>query len=162
MKKIRMRHIITLVAVIGLVGFGSTAMAYRGWMGGDGDCPQGYGDGHGRWGGGCGGYAAELSEEQRTQLDEARKAFFEETQTLRDQLRDKSDDLRAVLDADPVDADDATALQTELSALKAQLDQKRLSHRIKMQKLFPDLEGGPRYRGGRGHGRRDGGGCGRW
>jgi Spy/CpxP family protein refolding chaperone len=165
MKKIRMRHIITLVAVIGLVSFGSTAMAYRGWMnngGGNGyfdgnrDCP-GYGEG--RRGG---GYAAELPDEQRTQLNDARKAFFEETQALRDQLRDKADDLHEVLDAEPVDTDSAAALQTELSALKAQLDQKRLSHRIEMQKLFPDLEGGPRYKNGRGQGRRGGGGCGRW
>jgi Spy/CpxP family protein refolding chaperone len=162
MKKIRMRHIITLVTVIGLVSFGSSAMAYRGWMhngGGNGDgnrdCP-GYGEG--RRGG---GYAADLTEEQRTQLDEARKAFFEGTQALRDQLRDKADDLHEVLDAEPVDTEAAAALQTELSALKAQLDQKRLSHRIEMQKLFPDLEGGPRYKGGHGQGRR-GGGCGRW
>lgn len=161
MKKIRMRHIIALLAIIGLVSFGSTAMAYRGWMGGDGDCPQGAGEGQGRRGGDCGGFATELTEEQRTQLGEARDAFREDTQELHDQLRDKADALRDVLGADTVDTEAATTLQTELSALKAQLDQKRLTHRIKMQEQFPELEGGPRNKGGRGQGRR-GGGCGRW
>lgn len=155
MKKIRFRHLITLLTVIGLVSFGSTAMAYRGWQG---DCGQGQGDGQGRRGGGC--YAADLTDEQRTQLDELRTTFREETQELRDNLRDKADDLRDLLTADEVDADAAKALQTEISGIKAQLDEKRLLHRIEVHKLFPELEDGRRFKGGRGKGPR--GGCDRW
>jgi zinc resistance-associated protein len=148
MKKIRLRHIVTLLAIVAMVGLGSNAMAYRGWMNHGG----GFGD--------CGGYAADLTEEQRAKLEEVRKAFFEETRELRDQLHAKADALRAALEADPMDEAAAKALQTELSDIKAQLDQKRLEHRIEMQKLFPDFEGGPRHKGGRGHGWR--GGYGRW
>jgi Spy/CpxP family protein refolding chaperone len=160
MKKIRFRHIVTLLAIVAMVGVGSSAMAYRGWMnseGGYGDCP-GFAEG-GR-GGGCGGFAADLSEEQRAQLNEVRKAYFEETKELRDQMRDKADALHEALEADSVDAEAAAALQADLSKIRADLDQKRLAHRIEMQKLFPDFEGGPRHKGGRGFGRR--GGCGRW
>ncbi len=154
MKRIRMRHVVVLLAAIAMVGIGTSAMAYRGWMnseGGYGDCP----------GGGCDGVAANLTEEQRTQLRESRQAFFEDTEALRDQLRDKADELHTVLAADSVDAAAAAELQTEISGIKAELDQKRLAHRIEMQQLFPEREGGPRYKGGRGFGRR-GGGCGRW
>ena len=156
MNKIRMRHIITLLTIIGLVSFGSTAMAYRGWKGDCGDCSQGSGDGQGR----RGGYAAELTEAQRTQMDELRQAFREDTQGLRDQLRDKADALRDELDADEVNVAAARTLQTEISGIKAQLDEKRLTHRIEMHKLFPELEDGRRYKGGRGYGPR--GGCDRW
>jgi Spy/CpxP family protein refolding chaperone len=148
MNRIRFHHLVTLLTIVALVGIASTAMAYRGWMHPEGDC------------GGCGGYAADLSEEQRDQLEEARKAYFDETRELRDQLHEKADALRDALEADPVDAEAAAAIQADLSKIKAELDQKRLAHRIEMQKQFPDLEGGPRYKGGRGHGRR--GGCGRW
>ena len=158
MKKIHLRHIVTLLAIVAMVGVGSSAMAYRGWMNSEGDCP-GFADG-GR-GGGCGGaYGADLTDEQRAQLEEARKAYFDETRELRDQMRDKADALHDALGADAVDAEAAAALQADLSRIKAELDQKRLTHRIEMQKQFPDFEGGPRYKGGRGFGRR--GGCGRW
>lgn len=157
MKKIRMRHLITLLTIIGLVSFGSTAMAYRGWKADCGDCERGSGDGQGRRGGGNGGPLAELTEEQRTQLDELRKAFREDTQELRDSLRDKGDELRDTLTADEVNVEAATALQTEISGIKAQLDEKRLLHRIEVHKLFPELEDGRRFKGGRGKGPR--GGC---
>ena len=155
MKKIRYRHIITLLTIIGLVSFGSTAMAYRGWKGDCGDCD---GEGQGRRGGGR--YAADLTEEQRTQLDELRTAFREETRELREDLRDKADAMRDLLSAEAVDEDGAKALQAQISEVKAQLDEKRLAHRIQMQKLFPELEQGRRYKGGRGKGPR--GGCDRW
>jgi Spy/CpxP family protein refolding chaperone len=163
MKKIRMRHIVTLLVVVGLVGFGSTAMAYRGWGRGNSDCP-GYGSGFGPgMGRGGGPYYADLTEEQRTQLDQARKAFFEETKDLHVQLRDKADTLHEVLNADSVDAAAAADLQKEISDIRAQLDQKRLAHRIEMQKQFPELEGGTRrHWGGRGYGHGRHSGMGRW
>jgi Spy/CpxP family protein refolding chaperone len=154
MKKIRMHHIVTLLVIVGLVGIGGTAMANRGWGGG-----PGFGPGYGRGGdGNCGGYA-DLTDEQRTQLNQARKAFFDDTKDLRDQLREKAENLHDVLDADPVDAAAAADLQKEISNLRAQLDQKRLAHRIEMQKQFPELKDAPRFRG-YGHGRHSG--FGRW
>jgi Spy/CpxP family protein refolding chaperone len=163
MKKIRMRHVVTLMVVVGMVGFGSTALAYRGWGGGNQDCSgygQGSGPGNGRGGSGyCGGYA-DLTDEQRTQLDQTRKAFYDETRELHDQLRDKNYALHKMLDADAVDTGAAADLQKEISDLRAQLDQKRLTHRIEMRKLFPELNDGPCFRDGRGHGRH--GGRGKW
>jgi Spy/CpxP family protein refolding chaperone len=162
MKKIRTRHFVTLLVIVGLVGFGSSAMAYRGWGGGNPDCP-GFGAGSGSgMGRGGGPYNANLTEEQRAQLDQARKAFFDETRDLHTQLRDKADALHEVLDADQVDAAAAAELQKEISDLRGQLDQKRLAHRIEMQKQFPELGNGPRHWGKRGYGHGRHGGMGRW
>jgi hypothetical protein len=97
------------------------------------------------------------------QLDEKRRAFFEETRNLRENLYQKELELRSVLaKADP-DAQKAADLQAEVSNLTAQLDQKRIAHRIKMKKENPEFFAGRSYgRGGRGmargyHGQ--GGGC---
>ncbi|MEJ2638218.1 MAG: Spy/CpxP family protein refolding chaperone [Desulfosarcinaceae bacterium] len=161
MKKNRTRHIVTLLVIVGLVGFGSTAMAYRGWGRGNPDCP-GYGAGFGPGYRHGGGPYADLTDEQRTQLDQARKAFLDETKDLHAQLRDKADALHELLDTDSVDTAAAADLQKEISDLRAQLDQKRLAHRIEMRQLFPELGNGPRHWGGRGYGHGRHLGMGRW
>ncbi len=86
-----------------------------------------------------------------TRLDENRRAFFEETRNLRENLYQKELELRSELaKADP-DAQKAADLQTEVSNLTAQLDQKRIAHRIKMKKENPEFFAGRGYgKGGRG------------
>ena len=62
-------------------------------------------------------------------------------------------ELRTELARENPDARKAVALQKEISALEADLDEKRIEHRLKMQKITPD--GGRGFmmgRGGKGYG----------
>ena len=58
------------------------------------------------------------------------------------------------------DAKKAARLQTEISKLESQLDQKRVDHMIKMRKLNPNAGSGRGFMGGgqKGYGPRYGGG----
>ena len=95
-----------------------------------------------------------MSEDQITRLDKERQAFFEETRNLRENLYQKELELRSELAKEDPDAQKAAGLQAEISELTAQLDQKRIDHRIKMQKENPEFFAGRGYgRGGRGMGR---------
>ena len=86
-----------------------------------------------------------LSDEQITRLNKKRRAFFEETRNLRENVYQKELELRSELaKADP-DAQKAADLQTEVSNLTAQLDQKRIAHRIKLQKENPEFFAGRGY-----------------
>ena len=143
---------VAVLAIAGIVGFAATSFA--GWgRGGGGNC-WGQGSGWGQRGYGPSGNQGNLSNEQITRLDKERQAFFEETRNLRENLYQKELELRSELaKADP-DAQKAAGLQAEISDLAAQLDQKRIDHRIKMQKDNPEFFAGRGYgKGGRGMGR---------
>jgi hypothetical protein len=87
-------------------------------------------------------------------LDKQRRAFFEETRNLREDLYQKELELRSELAKEDPDAQKATSLQAEISELSAQLDQKRIDHRIKMKKENPEFFAGRGYgKGGGGMGR---------
>ncbi len=106
---------------------------------------------------GWGGCAAGLSEEDAKKVEEARGAFHEETLPLRQKRFEKLAALRAEMAKETVDEAKAAALQKEISDLDAELDQKRLQHRIQMKSIVP-------YAGmGMGRGMGYGGcGSGRW
>ena len=151
----KMNHFIKGVAVLaiaGIVGFAATSFA--GWgRGGGGNC-WGQGGGWGQRGSAAPGYQGNLSDEQITRLDMERRAFFEETQNLRENLYQKELELRSELAKENPDAQKASGLQAEISELSAQLDQKRIDHRIKMKKENPEFFAGRGYgQGGRGMGR---------
>ena len=143
---------VTVLAIIGIVGFAATSFA--GWgRGGGGNC-WGQGGGWAQRGSGPCGYQDNLSDEQITRLDNERQAFFEETRDLRDNLYQKELELRSELAKKDPDAQKAAGLQSEISDLRGQLDQKRIDHRIKMQKENPEFFAGRGYgKGGRGMGR---------
>jgi len=143
---------VTILAIAGIVGFAATSFA--GWgRGGGGNC-RGQGSGWGQREFAPSDCRDNLSDEQMTRLDEKRRAFFEETRNLRENLYQKELELRSELaKADP-DAQKAGDLQAEVSNLIAQLDQKRIAHRIKMKKENPEFFAGKGYgKGGRGMGR---------
>jgi Spy/CpxP family protein refolding chaperone len=150
-KKMKMNNFAKLVAILaiaGIVGFSATSFAGRG-RGGGGCWNQGSG-----WeqrGAGPSCCQNNLSDEQMTRLQKERRAFFEETRDLRENMYQKELELRGELaKADP-DAQKAGDLQAEISSLTAQLDQKRIAHRIKMKKENPELFAGRGYgKGGRG------------
>ena len=151
---------LTVLAIAGIVGF--TATSFAGWGKGGGNC-QGQDSGWGQRGVAPSGYQGNLSDEQITRLDKERQAFFEETRDLRKNLNQKELELRSELAKHDPDAQKAAGLQAEISELTAQLDQKRIAHRIKMQKENPEFFAGRGYgKGGRGMGRGfhgQGGGC---
>ena len=142
----------TVLAIAGIVGFAATSFA--GWgRGGGGNCwNQGYGRGQGGYA--PSGNQGSMSDDQITRLDKERQAFFEETRDLRENLYQKELELRSELAKEDPDAQKAAGLQAEISDLTAQLDQKRINHRIKMQKDNPEFFAGRGYgKGGRGMGR---------
>jgi zinc resistance-associated protein len=110
------------------------------------------------WGGGpgygyCGDYgpgAANLTEEQRTQLDNLNKKFYDETAQLRNEMWTKSRELSALLDATNPDADKARALQKDITGLRSQLAEKRLNFELEERKIAPDARYGYGYGGGYG------------
>jgi len=154
---------VTVLAIAGIVGLAATS--YAGWGRGGGNC-QGQGSGWGQRGVAPSGYQGNLSDEQITRLDKERQVFFEETRNLRGNLYQKELELRSELAKEDPDAQKAAGLQTEISELTAQLDQKRIDHRIKMQKENPEFFAGRGYAMGRGYGMdrgygKDGGGMSR-
>lgn len=109
---------------------------------------DGMGMGPGRMHGGPG---ANLTEEQRTQLDASREKFHTETQGLRDQIRDKGRALSDEMDKAKPDEGKVSNLQKELSKLEGEFDQKAILHRLEVRKLLPD---DARLGAGRGYCRR--------
>ncbi len=162
------RKIIVVSTLITVTGFAAYAFADTGsgaggygremgyyGKGGDDEC-SGYGRGRGQ----RGGHFDTLSDEEVKKLETERKAFFDATKDLRQDIHQKRLELQAEIAKREPDTQKAMNLQKEISDLKSQLAQKRLEHRIKMKESFPDLAGmgmgfrhrgyGPRgYHGGR-------------
>ena len=159
MKLNNFTKVVGVLAIAGIVGFAATSFA--GWgRGGGGNC-WGQGGGWGQRGSAAPGYQSNLTDEQITRLDKERQAFFEETRNLREDLYQKELELRSELAKEDPDAQKAAGLQTEISELTAQLDQKRIDHRIKMKKENPEyFAGRGNGWGGRGKGRGFNGGPG--
>jgi zinc resistance-associated protein len=123
---------------------------HRGMMGHDqrygpegGECGRGYGPGRG-------GPRSEMSEEQIEKMETQREAFFKDTEPIRQKLYEKEMALKSELAKENPDIDAAKALQSEISGLRAEFDQKRLEHRVKMRKIVPEAGRGYKDRGGRG------------
>ncbi|MGD2185884.1 MAG: periplasmic heavy metal sensor [Desulfobacterales bacterium] len=123
------------ISVTSFAGWGRGQWGYGHHMG------PGYGM-HRGWGGGPSGYGgygyqSGLSDEDMARLDKERRAFFEATDELREELYQKELELRSELAKPEPDAKKAAGLQKEISNLEGQLDQKRLDQQIKMRKDFP-------------------------
>ena len=141
---------IAVLAIVGIVGFAATSFA--GWGRGGGNC-WGQGAGWGQRGVGPAGYQGNLSDEEIDKLNQERQAFFEDTTELRENLYQKELELRSELAKKDPDVKKAVGLQNEISGFKSQMAQKRVEHRIKMQKEYPDFFAGQGYGQGRGYGK---------
>jgi len=161
--------IIALIATTGLVstafahgggygdGYGGNMMGYGsgynmgpGMMGsggyGMGPGMMGYDPGNGRYG--RGEYSGDLSREDSNRLQQAQDKFFDETHALRNQIRDKRFALNDELDSANPDKTKVAELQTALSRLQSDFDQKALAYRLEVRKILPETAG----RGGYGYG----------
>ena len=132
-------------------GYGRHNGGYGGQ--GNGRHMGGYGGyGNGRHMGGYGGYgygrSGELPEETREKIHASREAFYKQTRQLRNQLEEARIALRDEIRKKSPDKSKMVKLQTSLSSLRAEFDQKALSHDIAMRKLLPE----DYHRGGYGRG----------
>ena len=153
MKRVLRRTVVVGVLAVAALAFGATGHAYKEMAGAYG----------GKGCGGCGQYDqsgkcgtsdmnANLTPEQREQIDAERTAFVEATNEERKLLFEKKKALWEEMAKDNPDVQKASALQTEISRLRASLDQKRLEHIVAVKKINP--EAGKRFcmDGGRAHG----------
>ncbi len=114
---------ISLICLALLVAMASTAYAQRGrGMRGGGF------DGAGMYS----GWAADLdlTAEQTAKLQDHRKAFFKDTAGIRTDIFEKKQNMDVLMLEPTVDAQKAKTLQAEISALKAQMAQKRLQAQL--------------------------------
>ena len=93
-----------------------------------------------------------LTDEQRQQLATEQEAFFNATRDQRQDLRAKNLGLRAEMAKRNPDMKIASGIQKEISNLRADLDQKRLTHIFKIRQIDPEAGMGfmGPERGGRG------------
>lgn len=94
------------------------------------------------------GYWGDLSEEDIQKLEKERATFFEATKNLKTKIYQKRLELYSEMAKENPDAGKAAKLQTEISGLKAEFDQKDLEHLLNMKKIVPDIGRG--YGGGYG------------
>jgi hypothetical protein len=107
--------------------------------------PDGWGPGwHHRGGYGYGqeGYYGNLSEEEIAKLDQQRSEFFKATETIRQKLYEKELDLRKELAKEDPDTSQASKMQSDISKLQSELDQKRLDYEIQSKKTAPNYNRG--------------------
>jgi len=156
MKTTRTTKTLIVLSVILLAGV-AVAFADRGvygrHMGGYGGGMMGYGPGNGYHMRGNGAWG-NLSEEQAAKLDSARQTFFNDTRELREQIEEHEIALQNEMDKENPDTAAVSELQKQVSELRAEFDQKAITHRLEMRKLMPEDYQGRGYgqRGDRGPG----------
>jgi zinc resistance-associated protein len=127
-----------VLVVVAVIGFGAYAFAHMGaGFGHQGWMHSGGGMHHYGYGTPGFGYPGDLSDEERNDLDNKRKAFFQSTEDLRGDIYSKQLELQSELAKDQPDNQKALELQNRISKLEAQLDQKSLGHMMKMRKISP-------------------------
>ena len=137
------KHLVTKVVVIGvavmMMGMSANAIAGmgRGGMGGGG-----------MWG----INSSNLTDAQISQLESEQKAFMESTQDLRQQLRENTMSLRLEQSKKAPDTAKIASLQTDVTALRSQLDQKRQAHLFAMKQIDPSFSQGRGKGAGMGRG----------
>ena len=167
MKNNRLAKGLMIVAVISLVGFGAHAfaadttatgttlpmtgkMGYHGKGGAQGNCPMvGNRDGNRN-------LNQNLTPEELEKFEAERTAFRESTKDLKRDIYQKHLELQAEMAKKAPDKKTATAIQKQISELKAQLDTKQLEHRFNLKAINPDLGTGMgkfHHRGQSGKGR---------
>ncbi len=163
----RSKITVIMVSVIALLGISLYAFAdwERGygrhdkWADGD-ESPRYHQRGgmHGYWNGYLGD---DIKDEDIKKLNDARQKFLTETQDLRSDINEKEFLIRNELSRSEPDANKVIKLQKQLSALRANLDEKWVNHMIAMKKINPDIGRGYAMGHGPGYGRGQGRGHGR-
>ena len=139
-----MKKAVILIAGITLVGIISLPLFAHGpgwggnWRGcGYGDCPEYDYQG------------SNLTQEQRFELDALKNEYRTNTDKIRERLRETNHDLRSELRKTVPEETRIRELQTEISKLRAEMDNARINHTLKVKKIVPDAQPGYSGRGGR-------------
>jgi zinc resistance-associated protein len=114
---------------------------------------QGWGGRHmmGNWGMGPGSMMAydrgyeTVTPEQRTQLEQLDRRFYDETADLRKDLWNKSFELNTILNGADPDLEKVKALNKEINDLRGKLNEKSLNHQLEARKVAPDSQFGGGY-----------------
>jgi len=112
--------------------------------------------GMGRGGMGGGGMwginNSNLTDDQISQLGSEQNAFMKSTQDLRQQLREKAMSLRFEQSKKAPDTAKIASLQTDVTALRLEFDQKRQAHLSAMKQIDPNFAEGRGRGAGMGRG----------
>lgn len=101
-----------------------------------------------RWNATQPGWTAGLTEEQQAEVEALHQKHFEATLPVRNEVRAKRAEVRALLLAETLDVENVRALQKEIQSLRATLADKRLELLVELRKIDPSL----RFAGGQGFG----------
>ena len=112
-----------------------------------------WGTDSGYWGQHERGYG-NVTEEQRSKLQELDRKFYNETTTLRNEIMAMSDELNNMLNRADPDPEKAKTLQKSLSELRAKMDEKRLAYTLETRTIIPEFRSRHRYEGGYRHHKR--------
>jgi Spy/CpxP family protein refolding chaperone len=93
----------------------------------------------------------DVTKEQRSKLEEFDQKFYNETANLRDEIWTKSAELNRLLSSADPDPEKVRVLQSELSELRAKVDEKNLAYEFEARKILPGLRSSGRYGMGYGH-----------
>jgi len=99
-----------------------------------------------------------VTEEQRSKLQQLDKKFYNETATLQNEIMAMSDELNNLLNSTDPDPEKAKTLQKSLSEVRAKMDEKRLAYTLESRTIMPELRSRHRYGWGRHHKRSYGSG----
>uniref|UniRef100_A0A7C4MR55 Periplasmic heavy metal sensor n=1 Tax=Desulfatirhabdium butyrativorans TaxID=340467 RepID=A0A7C4MR55_9BACT len=120
----------TAVMLVGLLLWTGSAFAGKN---------KGFGPGMGAGNPPC---FATLTADQQKQFTELQQKFYNDTQSLRQQIAEKRAELNLEMTKATPDVAKAQAIQKELSALQAELDQQHVAHMIEMKKICPTMGAG--------------------
>ncbi|MDY6832561.1 MAG: periplasmic heavy metal sensor [Thermodesulfobacteriota bacterium] len=100
----------------------------------------GWGRGHmmGYGNNGPGDYYGNVTREQREKLEALDREFYDETRDIQEKLWTKQGDLEAILNTTEPDLEKAKAVQSDISRLRASLDEKRLAYQVEVRKITPN------------------------
>ena len=87
----------------------------------------------------------------REKVRSERKAFFEDTKSLRQEIYQKRLELRSELAKKKPSARRAKAIQKDIAKMRTKLDGQRLEHFLELKKIDPDM-GWRKFRGKKGYG----------
>lgn len=141
-----MRHNLQGIMTLAVLAiFGISTFSVAGWGGGYGHEMGPDMMGPGMMGPGMqqgGGYYGNLSPDEIAKLDQQRAEFLRVTETTRQQLYEKNLALQSELAMENPDTTKASGLQSEISKLQSDLDQKRLAYDIQARKSAPNYNPG--------------------
>lgn len=117
--------ILLLVALLAAPVFGYRGGPSGGWSRGSGYCGQG------------GGWYGSQPLNRSDQLERLEEKFYNNTANLRDRIWSKSEELDNLMNSPNSDPKKITALQKEISELRAKLDEEKVNFELEARKIAP-------------------------